>query len=78
MCIFTKYPRLFFAGSLWAIFGEALLCKETIKERKDFLAVITQRWDQMSQEPEFPSLEKSKQRPMTYCQDVIEEGRGIR
>lgn len=77
MCIFTKYPRKFFADSLWTIFGEALLCK-TINERKDFLVVITRRWDQMSQEPEFPSLEKSKQRPMTYCQDVIEEGRDIR
>lgn len=31
----------------------------------------------VSRATEFPSLEKFKQKPMTYCQDVIEERRSI-
>lgn len=42
-----------------------------------YLAVITQRWDRSCLQAEFPSLEKFKQKPMTYCQDVIKERRSI-
>lgn len=37
-----------------------------LEKRKDFLAVVTPKWDEMPQEAEFTTLEKFKQKPVTF------------